>query len=39
MQHFTYKYWFTTQTKGGFNFETSEKKPQKTQNHKKTLKT
>jgi len=24
MQHFTYKYWLTTQTKGG-NFETSEK--------------
>jgi len=25
MQHFTYKYWSTTQTKRGGNFETSEK--------------
>jgi hypothetical protein len=35
MQHFTYKYWSTTQTKGGLILETLEKKPQKTLNHKK----
>jgi hypothetical protein len=34
MQHFTYKYWSTTQTKGGLILETLEKKPQKTLNHK-----